>query len=211
MTALIGGRCSFAAKKLPMLCTKVKVSAVTNLSDARYCAGMGVEWIGFSMDSVPPQQYNEIRGWLAGVQVVGETEATTPEQVLALVETFRPDVLQISHVALVEPLRRLGLPLMLRCDLADGLPAALPETDLLLVESSDAFAVLNPPTVAYLRDVAARQPLLVGFGLKESNVLEVLREISPEGLALYGAAEQRPGFKDFGELMDVLETLETDD
>ena len=84
MTCVSGGGCSFAPKTAAMLRTKVKISAVTNLSDARYCAGMGVEWIGFSMDTVPAEKYGEIRGWLAGVQVVGETDAPDAETVLAL-------------------------------------------------------------------------------------------------------------------------------
>ena len=33
-----------------MLSTIVKISQVTNLSDAGYCAGMGVEMIGFMID-----------------------------------------------------------------------------------------------------------------------------------------------------------------
>ena len=45
-----------------MLKTIVKVSEVNNLSDARYCAGMGVEYIGFSMDNVPFEKYKEMRG-----------------------------------------------------------------------------------------------------------------------------------------------------
>ena len=35
--------------------TLVKVSEVNNLSDARYCAGMGVEMIGFSLDENHPK------------------------------------------------------------------------------------------------------------------------------------------------------------
>ena len=54
-----------------MLKTKVKVSSIENLSDARYCAGMGVEWLGFPL-AMPVEKLEEIRNWLAGVQIVGE-------------------------------------------------------------------------------------------------------------------------------------------
>jgi len=49
-----------------MLKTKVKVSKVTNLSEARYCAGMGVDFLSFPVSSVDPKTYQEITGWVAG-------------------------------------------------------------------------------------------------------------------------------------------------
>jgi phosphoribosylanthranilate isomerase len=79
-----------------MLKTIVKVSEVNNLSDARYCAGMGVEYIGFSMDNVPFEKYKEMRGWLAGVQIVGETSSNNALHIQEMVSTFLPDAIQIS-------------------------------------------------------------------------------------------------------------------
>ncbi|MFM1835376.1 MAG: hypothetical protein RJA04_63, partial [Bacteroidota bacterium] len=49
-----------------MLKTLVKVSAITNLSDARYCAGMGVDLLGFPLGKISIDQFTEIRNWLAG-------------------------------------------------------------------------------------------------------------------------------------------------
>ena len=57
--------------------TFVKVGCITNLSDARYCAGMGVDMLGFrAVESqenyIKPSQFQEIRGWIAGPLVVAE-------------------------------------------------------------------------------------------------------------------------------------------
>src|SRR6516162_4980549 len=49
-----------------MLKTKVKVGSVTNLSEARYCAGMGVDFLSFPIASIDPKTYREITGWVAG-------------------------------------------------------------------------------------------------------------------------------------------------
>ena len=54
------------------LVTKVKAANITNLSDARYCAGMGVDWIGFPLSQVNPTVFSEITGWLSGPQWVVE-------------------------------------------------------------------------------------------------------------------------------------------
>ena len=90
-----------------MLKTKVKVSAIENLSDARYCAGMGVEWLGFSMTDVPLDKFNEIRNWLSGVQIVGEAFNCSEDQIITLCESYQPDVLEISSSTHLEKIKHL--------------------------------------------------------------------------------------------------------
>ncbi len=202
-----------------MLCTLVKISNVTNLSDARYCAGMGVEWLGFSMDSLPVEKFQELRGWVSGVQIVGETESDDVARIAELVQQYQPEALQVTVPELLPSLSLLGLPVLLRVDVAgqspDGLAAMMAHhraaVDYFLVESSDDFARLDDETRRTLDALAFRFPLLLGFGLTEFNVLEVLEEIpNLKGIALSGGDELRPGYKDFGEMMEVLERLEED-
>src|SRR5262245_653905 len=55
----------------------IYVRRITNLSDGRYCAGMGVNMLGFVInaghhDYVSPQQYQEMSGWIAGPERVAE-------------------------------------------------------------------------------------------------------------------------------------------
>ena len=63
-----------------MLKTKVKVSKVTNLSEARYCAGMGVDFLSFPVSSVDPKMYQEITGWVAGPLFGVEIDSNPYEQ-----------------------------------------------------------------------------------------------------------------------------------
>ncbi|MBO9636611.1 MAG: N-(5'-phosphoribosyl)anthranilate isomerase [Siphonobacter aquaeclarae] len=190
--------------------TLVKISDVTNLSDARYCAGMGVEWLGFSMDTLSLEKFQEIRGWLAGVSIVGETISADFSAIRELVERYQPDVVQIIHPELLPAAKTLGLPVILRIDLADGLPASPDGADYYLIDHSDPFAHLDVPTLNYLDPFAFRYPTLIGFGLNVMNVKEVLKQIPFKGIALTGGEETRPGYKDFGEMMDMLELLEED-
>ena len=62
-----------------MLKTKVILSNVTNLSDARYASGMGVDYIGFNINPendqyVTPEQVKMITEWLSGVSIIGNIE-----------------------------------------------------------------------------------------------------------------------------------------
>jgi phosphoribosylanthranilate isomerase len=205
--------------------TLVKISNVTNLSDARYCAGMGVEWLGFSMDSLPVEKVAELRGWVAGVRIVGETTETDAGRLAERVQTYQPDAVQVETPSLVGALGVLGVPVLVRVDVAAKPPHAWEDllqfgpagagasrrSTLFVLENSDEFAQLDDDSREALDALSFRYPLLLGFGLTEGNVLEVLNEIpNLKGLALRGGDELRPGYKDFGELMNLLERLETE-
>ena len=195
-----------------MLQTTVKISNITNLSDARYCAGMGVEMLGFSMDSLPVERFTEIRNWVAGVQIVGETIATDIVVIMELVAKFQPDYLQINDWKIVSEVSKLGLPILLAVDFQDpNLSFILSSSSNLvkyfLIENSDEFTHLDIETLNQLAPVANEYPILLAFGVQESNIKEILEE-KFVGIALQGSDEVRPGFKDFDEMMNILEALE---
>jgi len=203
--------------------TLVKISNVTNLSDARYCAGMGVDMLGFSMDAdseqyVAPEKVAEIRAWLAGVQIVGETAATDPAVIEALLEAYQPDMLQIEEAALLPYAASLGLPLIVKEDLGlltldqlEALSLGQPGQLAYLLLESKATVSFDEDLKAALRKLADCHPLLLGTGISPDNVQVLLSELPIRGIALTGGEEDRPGYREFGELMDILETLETED
>ncbi|AUD00609.1 phosphoribosylanthranilate isomerase [Spirosoma pollinicola] len=207
--------------------TLVKISNVTNLSDARYCAGMGVDMLGFSMDAdspdyVEPKKFAEIRGWVAGVQIVGETTSTDPDVIEQLLESYQPDLLQVDESALLPYLSTLSkseneLRYILRIDIAhltlDQLDTLLQtgaaSADYVLLESNGPVH-LDDDLKALLQRYAARYPILLGIGISAENVHSLLDELSVRGISLSGGLEEQPGNKEFGELMDILEAIEED-
>ncbi|MFD2933678.1 phosphoribosylanthranilate isomerase [Spirosoma flavum] len=202
--------------------TLVKISNVTNLSDARYCAGMGVDMLGFSMDAdspdyVSPKKFEEIRAWVAGVQIVGETTTTDPEIIEQLLETYQPDLLQVDEAALLPYLGTYGKQLILRVNLAQLtldqfdtlLQTGVSSADYILLESNGPL-YLDTDLKTLLQKKAIRYPILLGIGISAENVQELLANLSVRGIALSGGIEEQPGNKDFGELMDILEAIEED-
>ncbi len=82
-----------------MLRTKVKASSVTNLTDARYFAAWEVYWLGFDLDPhserhVSPTAFEAIREWVDGVEVTGEFNLQSPEEIREAVEVLRLDAVQ---------------------------------------------------------------------------------------------------------------------
>lgn len=199
-----------------MLKTTIKVSNINNLSDARYCAGMGVEMLGFSMDELDFEKFKEMRGWLAGVQIVGETDSQDVSAIIELVEKYQPDILQVSNWQDVAEIQRIGKPIILKVDFATAnLPALFQTTkgnvEYFLLENSDDFGVIDDAVLSQIDAWSFQFPILLGFGVKESNANDLLEQTQLSGLALTGGHEIRPGFGDFDELMNILEVLETDD
>lgn len=203
--------------------TLVKISNVTNLSDARYCAGMGVDLLGFSMDAdapdyIDPKTFAEIRSWVAGVQIIGETSTTDPEVIEQLLDSYQPDLLQIDESALLPYLGTFGKPLILRVDLSqltlnqlDALfQTGVAGAEYILLESASSVH-LDDDLKAMLQRLAARYPILLGTGISAGNVHDLLTDLPVRGIALRGGDEDRPGNKEFGELMDILEAIEVSD
>ncbi|QJD79959.1 beta/alpha barrel domain-containing protein [Spirosoma rhododendri] len=202
------------------LTTLVKISNVTNLSDARYCAGMGVDMLGFSMDAdapdyIDPVRFADIRGWVAGVQIVGETHSTDPVAIEQLVQTYQPDYLQVDDAAMLPYLASFEKPLILRVDMTQTPLPQLEATirdgsataEYILLENGVAEPLTTvPPDMLY--KLAGKYPILLGAGITAENVHELLDELPIRGIALRGGDEDKPGDKDFGELMDILEAIE---
>jgi phosphoribosylanthranilate isomerase len=211
-----------ATNNINMLTRTVKISNVTNLSDARYCAGMGVEMLGFSIDQdspnyISPKKFEEICSWLAGVQLVAESSQSDPELLLKALSEYPVHYVQVETPGLLTYLQsELNLPLILRVsvdtydanDIYSILSRYGDEVAYFLLES-DANTTLSEEWANVLAKLAKEYPILIGFGLDDENTVNNLTETFPEiGIALRGSEEIRPGYKDFGSMMDILEALE---
>ena len=199
-----------------MLKTTIKVSNLNNLSDARYCAGMGVEMLGFSMDELDFDKFKEMRGWLAGVQIVGETNSNDVSIIIGLVEKYQPDYLEVSDWQNIIEIQRIGKPIILKVDFATAnLPALFQATkgnvEYFLLENSDEFGIVDDGILSQLDAWSFLYPIILGFGIKESNANYLLEQTQLTGFALKGGNEIRPGITDNEKLMNILEILETDD
>jgi phosphoribosylanthranilate isomerase len=179
--------------------TFVKVGAVTNLSDARYCAGMGVDMLGFRViqgqkNYIGHSQYQEIRGWITGPDIVAEIYGIKdPDDLQAILENYKPDYLEMGLREL-SLFRNLPIPLIL----------AVNEKDL--IESLPVDPVYVISDYIFMTPI----PLLVGIQNK-AEVVPLLENSFVKGIALEGSAEIKPGLKNYEVINEVLELLETDD
>jgi phosphoribosylanthranilate isomerase len=180
----------------------VKVGNISNLSDARYCAGMGVDMLGFRViesqsNSMTSKQFQEIRGWVTGPKIVAEVYGINDNNDLTpIIENYRPDLIELG----LDELDRIGGP---------------PIPFILSVSSKelDRLKMINTkPDYILIRDFTNDLDLMLSSPVIIELTKMKLEDISPDfadcGIALNGSAEISPGLKSYDELADVLEKLE---
>ena len=186
--------------------TVVKVT-VNNLTDARYCAGMGVDLIGFSTEPddpfyLSPKNFSEISEWLSGVNFVAETKGLSET-----FDSYAVDYVQITNPAEANLFNDKKIILEGDADDFRRWKAQLSAIEnlvyiiLVLDGESDVNELINE---------FQEFPLLIGYDLSIDDV-QALAHTKATGVALKGSDEIKPGFKDFDELADILEVLEVDE
>jgi phosphoribosylanthranilate isomerase len=210
-----------------MLKRKVKINAVTNLTDARYFAAWEVEWMGFCLangeeDFVAPEMVAAMIEWLDGLSFVGEFGMETAEEVMTLVKTLN--------------LQAVQLPFLSGLDVAMSLSDVVVFKEIVMDDSFDA-GFIEPileqfaPYVDYFifdfskNDVALQAILknkefsvklkkfcdqysvwmFGNFSSEEWN--ELFEKYPAKGMCLKGGEEEKVGYKSFDELDEVFEEL----
>ncbi|MBX2950956.1 MAG: hypothetical protein KF870_00520 [Leadbetterella sp.] len=185
-----------------MLNKKVLVKSVTSLSEARYCAGMFVDYISFDLNEeseyyVPKKKLEEIRGWLSGVKILGSLGTADVSLITASLEEYGLDGFLFS------PEQFHLLPLV--------------DTPLKVLEWSDDVALLpfipDPEVILLLTSAeAARENQLADLdneilqGFDFENVKSETERIN--GFAFMGSFEKQVGISAHSELMEALEYIE---
>lgn len=204
------------------LSTFVKISGITNLSDARYCAGMYVDLLGFSLEResdifITPAQFNEITGWVSGLEFVGEFVTYQLPEVQETLVNY-PSVKWIEHDR-IEPLVEFegkGYGLIYKMDLQEvrqieqEVAEKLNESGIIFHITSD-HEELDEEDLNAIKLISAHCRVVLGVGITAQNVKELIDELNLYGISLTGGNEIKPGLKDFDELADILEALEIED
>lgn len=206
--------------------TFVLVSNINNLSDARYCAGMGVDVLGFDLDTaspnlVAPEKFNELANWVSGVSFAGNIGHTllNEEQAANLFDQYPLNYVISSRVENLSTFKTLNPSIQLIGQLETTLTTLSPEvlrelenlsvhTDFLLITLGE---IEFDKGLAMIKRLSDEYPILLKNDLEVEQLLMAVETTSIKGISLSGGDEIRPGFKYFDQLADVLESLEIED
>ena len=163
--------------------TKVFVLEVNNLSDARYCASMGVDTIAFTLTGekcISKEEVLAMSQWVSGVNIGLEIESLDEdtaqfieENNIAVIISTNPEILKKYN----------------------------DKTTILKGSENNMF------TYSYSNSLN-NVPSLIVDAPKVKDLESYLAKENVKGLVLKGGEEERPGYKTFDELADTLEALE---
>lgn len=184
----------------------IYVRQITNLSDARYCAGMGADMLGYVIDPahpdyVSPKLYQEMSGWVAGPKRVVELAGAHIDH-NELIANYNPDLVHIQS-KFIGDYQLPGLPLIVEINFSESEDVIRKISDLnlhiayLLITGLSDQSFISP------------YPILVELGGNIPSVIEFVNSYNADGLALQGSREEAPGLKDYDGLSRVLEEFES--
>ncbi|WP_375559585.1 hypothetical protein ACE193_17875 [Bernardetia sp. OM2101] len=211
----------------------IKLSSITNLHDARFGAGMGTlleVMIGFSLNPksenyVSEQDFVQISGWITGcktvVEIEGDTISDEAQKILSN-KDYTIDFIQVSDLALLLELKmkEFELPIIYTDKLekkqdlkALSIMYEKLKTDFgieyFLIESNQEN--LSEKDIQTLKNITKELPIILGFGITNENVIDLLSQTQVKGIAFKGQTETEVGmggYTDFDEISDILEKVE---
>jgi phosphoribosylanthranilate isomerase len=200
--------------------TEVKVGNISNLSDARYCAGMGVQYLGFSMDSNSDQYVDQntlktIKEWIVGPKIVGEFSKIDPDSEIYSSLEEELDYIEITDPDSIDVAEKTGIPVILKLDITNiksipGLSEILDNLNnrvqFFLLDGFPGPEIKNMDIL----NLSSQYRIMIGFKMDQQSIHAWIDGTNIFGISLKGGTEIKPGFKDYDELADILEEIEVD-
>jgi phosphoribosylanthranilate isomerase len=183
----------------------IYVSRISNLSDARYCAGMGVDMLGFVVDPshadyVSPARYQELVGWIAGPTRV--IEITSPVDIPEVTEAYKPEMIHTSLTLAAG--NALGdFPLLIEVEYAEYPRVSRQIKSLRNV----CYVIINGYRQGDTIDSTGPE-VLMNVDRAVNSAIGFFERSGATGLMLQGTSEATPGLKDYDHLSVILEELE---
>lgn len=189
---------------------KIKLGSVNNLTDARFGAAGGAEWVGFSFDStnplyISPVQAEAIIGWLSGMQPVAEFAATQSlNEVEDIIRLLGFEWIQLTEPDMLHFFEGSDIQVILQVDLKKN--NSLEQ----LQNSSTAIKhyLVKGFTLEQVNEIqTANKSVLFDVEGLSPDELQQLKELKPFGINISGGFETAPGLRDFDEMNEVFEVF----
>lgn len=178
-----------------MLRIKVIAADINNLSDARYFAAWGVDYMHFDLNRTTLEVIKEMVDWIAGVQIIIEINDAHLSQ-LDRIREFDNCHLATKNAALFTEVNE-RYPELKMAFICKNLDERIPEANITILENSGvALKDIQDESIYILKE-------FTGDALK-TDIEEGLQC----GIVLKGSAEEKVGFKSFDDLDDIFEKIE---
>jgi phosphoribosylanthranilate isomerase len=209
---------------------KIKVSSVSNLTDARYFAAKEASWLGFSFERdsahyISPASMLAIREWVDGVSFMGEFNFASAEDLQHAANNYRLDGLQVGMFTPSEVLEALNgqttvfreIVVLPDMDI-DALRSEISRTAHLTAASVLSFLPNRltwhqiqsglPLNIADLHELCNEFSIFLDIHWDALSLETALSQVNPYGIILRGGQEEKTGVKSFDDLEALFDILE---
>ncbi len=205
--------------------TRLKIRSVNNLTDGRYFAAMGAEWMGFGFDSNNPRnidvaQAKEISEWLAGPRFVGEFDEMDVTQINSVLTELNFTTIETSIDLDLNQLDKKVESIIHRIpihsnskaiDLENFVEERSRWTSQFLLDFHFDWEMIKKhssihPT--FLKEFCEEYPCFIRLNFAKNNLIEIIEEVIPFGIEISGGNEIQTGMQSFEEVGELLELLE---
>jgi phosphoribosylanthranilate isomerase len=201
-----------------MRSVQIKICGTTNLADARYCASLGADFLGFvqhrpSPRFVEPEVAKEIIEWIEGPRCVGVFVDEPSEFVNSACHEIGFDLVQLHGDESPEYCSQIDYPVIKAFRIRPGqteeevidlLDRFRPVVEHVLLDSF-VVGTAGGTGTSFEWDIAARAareyPIFLAGGLRPDNVARAIQIARPAGVDVVSGVEEHPGRKSF-ELLD---------
>ncbi len=210
-----------------MLKTRIKAGSITNLTDARYFAAWGVEWLGFNVSEghenyMPATDIVTIKDWVDGVKIVGEFDLLDLKQFYDHEAVVGMDGIQFGQFTDIDLVRQLPSSVFRIQEfvfeheqqleqVGDWMMERKNDVHLFLLnflKNGFSWASLSADSRKYLAQLSRRHPLLLSIEMSSENIVQILEEVNPNGFELKGGEEEKIGYKSFDDIDELFEAIE---
>jgi phosphoribosylanthranilate isomerase len=202
--------------------TFVKINRITNLTDARFCAGMNVDVMGFSLESdepnfLTPTQFKEITGWISGIEFAAEFKNASSDEIKGILENYSNITwIESQNLETLLGLGETGMQLIYKQKIDDE--GTWQENTLKKLKGLEISVHLISQTETFTQkkldlidSISSYCKVILGFGITPETAENILSTHAISGFALDSGDEIKPGLRDFDKLADILEILEVEE
>lgn len=180
------------------------VGNITNLSEARYCAGMGVHFLAFPVDIVNPKMYQDITSWIQGPEMVLDISAShgIPDHY----NEYKADYILMN----VEQLLQINAPISNAIIVKANRLFPFEESNMITHSGKIRYIVAEDLLDDEIQKITNNgyHVLLATTHQNEIDLVDKAFQHQTKGIVLMGSQETRPGLKNYEHLSSVLELLE---
>ena len=180
------------------------VSNITNLSEARYCAGMGVHFLAFPSDIVNPKMYQDITSWVQGPEMVLDISAS--EGIPGNCTEYKSDYILMNP----EQLLKINAPVSTALMIKASRTFPFDESRMVAHTGKIRYVIAENLPDEEIKNISNNgyHVLVATNDQNEISLLDKVFLLQATGIVLKGRQETRPGLKNYDHLASVLDLLE---